>query len=70
MTPTPDLAAIVRKLVPMERERLTGWNGPPGAAYNCISEDLCEAGLLDADWSLSVLGVQVAAHLQDPANAL
>jgi hypothetical protein len=60
---TPAIEQIAVKLIDMERERLTGWRGPAGAAYNCISEDLCEAGLLNADWSLSTLGLEVRAFL-------
>jgi hypothetical protein len=58
-----DIAAIAARLIDMEKERLTGWQGPGGAAYNAISEDLCEQGLLNADWSHSDLGLRVAAHL-------
>jgi hypothetical protein len=59
------IAEIAGKLIPMEVERLLGWEGPPGAAYNCISEDLCSIGLLNRDWSLSELGQQVAAYLKE-----
>ncbi len=62
--PNPtDVARIAAGLIPMECERLTGWQGVGGAAYNVISEDLCEMGLLNADWSLSELGLAVRAHL-------
>ena len=64
MTAAPDVAAIAKGLTTLERERITGWNGPPGAAYNVISEDLCEVGLLNADWSLSPAGILVRAHLE------
>lgn len=50
---------IASKLFSLEIERIVGWDGPPGAAYNAISEDLCESGLLNRDWSLSQLGEQV-----------
>lgn len=58
-----DVSEIAGKLSPLDRERLLGWQGPHGAAYNVISEDLCEAGLLNRDWSLSPLGLQVRAFL-------
>lgn len=57
------LAEIADNLIPMEVERLIGWQGPPGAAYNIISEDLCSAGLLKRDWSLSPLGERVRDYL-------
>jgi hypothetical protein len=60
-----DAAAIARGLIPMDAERLTGWKGPPGAAYNVISESLCKRGLLNRDWSLSPLGLAVRAHLEN-----
>ncbi|SMC45532.1 hypothetical protein [Novosphingobium sp. B1] len=57
---------IAAGLIELERERITGWQGPAGAAYNAISEDLCEAGLLNSDWSLSPLGLQVRALIEGP----
>ena len=59
---TPEQVAA--GLIPLERERLTGWQGPSGAAYNAISEDMCESGLLNADWSLSPLGLAVREILK------
>jgi len=66
-----DIERIAAELIDFERERLIGWKGCHGAAYNCISEDLCEMGLLNADWSLSAKGEAVRAHLlsnQEPAT--
>ena len=60
---TNNVEAVARRLIPMERERLTGWRGPMGAAYNAISEDLCEVGLLNHDGSLTPLGQQVRTCL-------
>jgi len=60
---------IAAGMTPLERERLTGWQGPAGAAYNAISEDLCEAGLLNSDWSLSPLGHQVRSILEGTSHA-
>lgn len=66
MVETPkQVAGIVKSLIPMERERLTGWQGPAGAAYNAISEGLCEMGLLNRDWSLSELGLAVRSALKE-----
>ena len=62
MTATPE--QIAAGLIAMERERLTGWQGPAGAAYNAISEDLCEQGLLNADGSFSETGLAVAAIIR------
>ena len=66
MSQTPE--HIARELHRLERERLIDWQGPAGAAYNCISEDLCEMGLLNPDWSLSPLGQQVRTILKEPTT--
>lgn len=63
-----DVGEIAGKLTPLDCERLTGWQGPRGAAYNVISEDLCEAGLLNRDWSLTPLGLAVKAHLEQSSR--
>jgi hypothetical protein len=63
MTKTPE--QIVAGLIDMEKERLLGWQGVAGAAYNAISEDLCEQGLLNSDWTLSETGLQCRAILQE-----
>ena len=63
-----DVAKVAAGLVTYERERLTGWQGPPGAAYNVVSEGLCEMGLLNSDWSHSELGLAVRAHLANPTE--
>ena len=67
MTATPE--QIAAGLIAMERERLTGWQGPKGAAYNAISEDLCEQGLLNADGSLTKKGLAVAAIIRSENDA-
>lgn len=59
-----DVEAIAGRLSQLDQERLTGWQGPTGAAYNCVSEDLCEMGLLNRDWSLSAAGLEVRAYLE------
>lgn len=59
-----EVAKIVGKLTPLDKEWLTGWLGPPGAAYNVIGEDLQEMGLLDGNWNRTVLGERVAQHLK------
>jgi len=64
-----DPAAIAASLSEAQRERITGWQGLAGSAYNFVSEDLCEMGLLNADWSLSEIGFLVRAHLQENSNA-
>lgn len=58
-----ELADIVEELTSFEQERLTGWQGVGGAAYNMVSEDLCSQGLLKRDWSLSLLGEQVRDYI-------
>ena len=64
-----DIHTIAVGLIDIEKERLLGWQGVGGAAYNVISEDLCEAGLLNADWSISPLGLAVRAILQEQEHA-
>lgn len=59
------LDRIIARLIPMEIERLTGWKGPPGAAYNVISEDLANDGLLNHDWSLSLRGKDVVNRIKE-----
>lgn len=60
-----DVEKIAAGLIDMERERIVGWQGPGGAAYNVISEDLVERGILNADWSLTPLGLAVRKHLSE-----
>jgi DNA-binding CsgD family transcriptional regulator len=59
-----ELDKLARGLTALDRERITGWQGPAGAAYNAISEDLCSAGVLNRDWSLSPLGLALKAHIE------
>lgn len=58
-----DAREVAAKLIDMEKERLIGWRGPPGAAYNAVSEYLQNMGLLNSNWSLSPSGEAVRAHL-------
>jgi hypothetical protein len=44
------------KLTDMEYEWLTGWKGPPGAAYNQVYEFLKEDGLVHFDGTTTPLG--------------
>lgn len=54
---------ILPRLIPMEVEWLTGWQGVGGAAFNAIGEGMAERGLTVSytDWSLSPLGDEVVA---------
>lgn len=54
---------IAAGLTEHERERLTGWQGPPGAAFNAVSAYLQKHGLLYADWNPTPLGLAVRAVL-------
>lgn len=58
---------IAKGLSDMEREWLTGWQGPAGAAFNCVAGDLRHKGLLKGpcDWNLSPLGQQVRALIEE-----
>lgn len=58
-----DIARVASILMPLERERLTGWRDVCGAAYNTVSEDLREMGLLNPDWSVSARGHAVAEYI-------
>jgi len=62
---TNDIKRLADGLINMEKERLIGWQGPLGAAYNVISEDLCSEGLLNRDWSLSPIGLAVRDYLME-----
>ena len=64
MTDTPE--AVAARLDPSEREWLTGWQGPAGAAFNVVATGLVRKGLLKShtDWNLSELGERVIAHLK------
>ncbi len=64
----PQIAEIAAKLGPLDLERLTGWQGPQGAAFNAVSEDLCEMGLLTLDWSITPQGRAVTAYLKEQSR--
>lgn len=57
-------------LTDMEREWLTGWQGPTGAAYNAVAGDLRRKGLLKGpmDWNLSDLGLAVRNCLRSKSK--
>jgi hypothetical protein len=59
------VAQIAAELHPIERRWLIGWDGPAGAAFNCIGESMAERGLTvsHTDWTLSPLGLAVRAAL-------
>jgi hypothetical protein len=63
-----DLDKRASGLTAMEIERITGWQGPGGAAYNVISTELVKRGLLNRDWSLSPLGLALKAHIERTTN--
>jgi hypothetical protein len=58
---------IARGLLDLEREWMTGWQGPRGAAFNVIATALLHKGLLKGplDWALSPLGEEVRAILEN-----
>jgi hypothetical protein len=58
-------AEIAAGLMDMEKEFITGWQGPRGAAFNVVATGLVRAGLLKGylDWTLSPLGEEVRSHL-------
>lgn len=62
---------IAAGLSGFEREWLTGWKGPPGAAFNVTATGLLRKGLLHGptNWTLNAKGVEVLAILQEQSNA-
>lgn len=52
-------------LTPLEYEWLTGWHGPPGAAYNQIYEFLYEDGLIDRQGNKTAKGWRAIAEYTD-----
>ncbi len=62
---TDEAARIAESLMPLEREWITGWQGPAGAAFNAIAAGLRHKGLLKGamDWNLNDLGIAVRTHL-------
>ena len=69
-----DIEAIAKGLTDLEREWITGWQGPAGAAFNCVAGDLLRKGLLKsiADWGLNETGLAVRDFLkcQQPPTRL
>jgi hypothetical protein len=64
MTRTPtEIAAGLSRL---EREWLTGWQGPAGAAFNAIGENMAQRGLTvsQTDWRLNGKGAAVRELLK------
>jgi len=61
---------IAEKLIPMEREWLTGWAGPPGAAYNVIGSYMARIGLTRSytDWNLNERGLAVRDYILEQTN--
>ena len=57
---------IAKGLSALEREWITGWQGPAGAAFNVIAGDLYSKGLLKGrmDWNLNANGRVVKAILE------
>ena len=57
---------IAKGLSALEREWITGWQGPAGAAFNVIAGDLYSKGLLKGrmDWNLNATGRVVKAILE------
>jgi hypothetical protein len=61
-----DVARIAAGLTDFEKEWLTGWQGPDGAAFNVVATGLLRKGLLvgSLNWNLNELGLAVRAHLE------
>ena len=62
---TDEIDAIAAGLCDLEREWLTGWQGPSGAAFNAIGEDMANRGLTISctNWNLSPKGLAVRERL-------
>ena len=67
MADTNEARQIALSLEPLEREWITGWTGPSGAAFNVIASGLRHKGLLvsASDWSLNALGLAVREILEN-----
>lgn len=48
--------STIHKLIDLDYEWLTGWKGPPGAAYNVIYEDLKNAGYIKVNGEVTDAG--------------
>ena len=70
MTDQTEIARIAEGLSELEREWVTGWKGPAGAAFNAIAEHLYNLGLLNgaSDWTLNTLGLAVCQHLMENSD--
>jgi hypothetical protein len=64
---TEDTAEIAAGLCDLEKEFLTGWQGPRGACFNVIATGLVRRGLLKGplDWTPSVKGEAVRDYLKE-----
>lgn len=60
-----DIPSIAASLTDFEREWITGWQGPEGAAFNQVAVDLHRKRLLTGlmDWSLNTRGLAVRDYL-------
>jgi hypothetical protein len=67
MTEEEKIALVAGALSMSEREWLTGWQGPAGAAFNAIGECMAEMGMTVSrlDWNLSPLGLAVHTYLEN-----
>lgn len=65
-----DVKRIAEGLSDLEREWITSWQGPAGAAFNAIAGELKRKGLLvgELDWHLNQTGEAVRAHLTENSN--
>jgi hypothetical protein len=63
---TSEAERIAAGLSDLEREWVTGWQGPAGAAFNAVAGDLRHKGLLKGslDWNLNDLGLAVRKVLE------
>lgn len=61
-----EIETIAKGLTDLEREWITGWQGPRGAAFNAIAGDLRHRGLLVSalDWNLNRRGQAVRDYLK------
>ncbi len=61
-----EIETIAKNLSEMEREWITGWQGPAGAAFNAVAGELRHKGLLRGpmDWNLSERGQAVRDYLK------
>lgn len=69
-SPEDEIKALVGSLTEPERDWITGWSGPPGAALNAVAMCLVKKSVLRSptDWRLSKRGEAVRRYLKEQTD--